>query len=160
MSDNTKVVNIPGVPPKSGTLDLSYFDISFPAHAFSSPVHSISSILIQFRPKKITAFKSKVQFRQIVIHIRFLSIKFNNSAFKFVNYCHWNSSLSLRVTNARIKFVILSNKFIILSFKFVRCYWAFTSGRRFWLKLWRKWMPIDEIAFAVSWSATVTDEFE
>ena len=34
------------------------------------------------------------------------------------------------------------------------------SGRRFWLKFWRKWMPIDEIAFAVSCSATVSDELE
>ena len=42
---------------------------------------------------------------------------------------------------------------LLLSFKFVKCYWAFTSGRRFWLKLWRKWMPIDEIAFAVSCSS-------
>ena len=69
-------------------------------------------------------------------------------------------SVAKRVTNARIKFVILSNKFIILSFKFVKCYWAFTSGRPFWLKFWRKWMPIDDIAFAVSCSATVADEFE
>ena len=33
-------------------------------------------------------------------------------------------------------------------------------GRRIWVKLWRKWRPIDEIDFAVLWSITVTDEFE
>ena len=49
---------------------------------------------IQFRPEKLTAFKSKVQFRKFVIHTRFLSIRFQNSAFKFV-ICHWNSSVSL-----------------------------------------------------------------
>ena len=49
---------------------------------------------IQFRPEKLTALKSNVQFRQIVIHIRFLTIKFKNSAFKFFNW-HWNSSVSL-----------------------------------------------------------------
>ena len=37
---------------------------------------------------------------------------------------------------------------------------ACTPGRQIWLKLWRKWMPIDEIVFAVSCSATVIDEFE
>ena len=128
--------------------------IGFPAH-FRHLFIQFHQFSIKFRPKKLTAFKSKFNFVKLSFtFVFFLSIKFNNSAFKFVN-CHWNSSLSLR-----IKFVILSNKFIILSFKFVRCYWAFTSGRRFWLKLWRKLMPIDEIAFAVSCSATVTDEFE
>ena len=33
-------------------------------------------------------------------------------------------------------------------------------GRRIWMKLWRKWMPVDEIVVAVSCSATVTDKFE
>ena len=54
-------------------------NIGFPAH--------FRHLCIQFRPEKLTAFKSKVQFRQIVIHIRVLSINFKNSAFKFVN-CH------------------------------------------------------------------------
>ena len=58
----------------------------FPAH-FRHLFIQFHQLSIQFRPKKLTAFKSKVQFRQIVIHIRFLSIKCNNSAFKFVN-CH------------------------------------------------------------------------
>ena len=40
------------------------------------------------------------------------------------------------------------------------CSSSFISGRRFWVKPWRKWMPIDEIDIAVSCSATVTDEFE
>ena len=60
--------------------------IGFPAH-FRHLFIQFHQFLIQFRPEKLTAFKSKVQFRQIVIHIRFLSIKFKNSAFKFVN-CH------------------------------------------------------------------------
>ena len=34
------------------------------------------------------------------------------------------------------------------------------SGRRIWVKLWRKWMPIDEIDFAVLCWTTVIDEFE
>ena len=40
---------------------------------------------------------------------------------------------------------------------------AFISGRRFWVKLWRQWIPIDGIDFAVLCSATVImviDEFE
>ena len=69
------------------------YNIGFPAH-FRHLFIQFNQFSIQFRPKKLTAFKSKVQFRQIVIHIRFLSIKFKNSSFKFVN-CHWNSSLSL-----------------------------------------------------------------
>ena len=71
-----------------------HFSIAFPAH-FCYLFIQFHPFSIQFRPKKLTAFKSKVKFRQIVIHIRFLSMKFNNSAFKFVN-CHWNSSQSLR----------------------------------------------------------------
>ena len=67
--------------------------IGFPAHFrhLSIQFHQFS---IQFRPEKLTAFKSKVQFRQIVIQIRVLPINFKNSAFKFVNR-HWNSSVSL-----------------------------------------------------------------
>ena len=34
------------------------------------------------------------------------------------------------------------------------------SGRRIWVKLWGKLMPIYEIDFAVSCSTTVTNEFE
>ena len=69
-----------------------YFDINigFPAHFR----HLCIQFSIQFRPEKLTAFKSNVQFRQIVIHIRFLTNKFRNSAFKFVN-CHWKLSVSL-----------------------------------------------------------------
>ena len=61
-------------------------NIGFPAH-FRHLCIQFHQFLIQFRPEKLTAFKSKVQFRQIVIHIRGLSINFKNSAFKFVN-CH------------------------------------------------------------------------
>ena len=63
--------------------------IGFPAH-FRHLCIQFHQFSIQFRPEKLTAFKSKVQFRQIVIHIRVLSINVKNSAFKFVN-CHWNS---------------------------------------------------------------------
>ena len=99
------------------------FNIGFPAH-FRHLFTQFHQFLIQFRPEKLTAFKPKVQFRQIVIHIRFCQ---SNLAIQ-----HSNSSIvAKRVTNARIKYVILSNKFITLSFKFVKCYWAFTSGRRF-----------------------------
>ena len=61
-------------------------NISFPAQFRHLFIH-FHQFSIQFRPEKLTAFKSKLQFRQIVIYIRFLSIKFNDSAFKFVN-CH------------------------------------------------------------------------
>ena len=121
---------------------------SFPAH-FRHLFIQFHQFSIQFRPEKLTAFKSKVQFSSncyshsfFVNQILKFSIQSRQLSLKFV-------SVAKRVTNARIKFVILSNKFIILSFKFVKCYWAFTSGRRFWLKLWRKWMSIDEITFAV-----------
>ena len=56
--------------------------IGFPAH-FRHLCIQFHQFTIHFRPEKLTAFKSKVQFRQIVIHIRFLSIKFKNSAFNF-----------------------------------------------------------------------------
>ena len=82
-----------GYVPFPGVGNTKTFDIGFPSH-FGHLFIQFHQFSIQFHPKKLTAFKSKVQFRQIVIHIRFLSIKFNNSAFKFVN-CHWNSSLSL-----------------------------------------------------------------
>ena len=62
------------------------FIIGFPAH-FRHLCIQFHQFTIQFRPEKLTAFKSKVQFRLIVIHIRFLSIKLKNSAFKIVN-CH------------------------------------------------------------------------
>ena len=86
MSDNTKVGKYTGCPPKKRNARFCYFDIGFPAH-FRHLFIQFHQVLMQFRPTKLTAFKSKVQFCQIVIHIRFLSIKFNNSAFKFVN-CH------------------------------------------------------------------------
>ena len=86
--------------------------------------------------------------KKFSIQIRQLSLKFVSAAKQAGN------------ATRRIKFVIFSNKFIILPFKFVKCHWAFTSGRRFWVKLWRKLMSIDEIDYAVSYSATVTDEFE
>ena len=54
----------------------SKINIGFPAH--------FRHLFIQFRPEKLTVLNSKVQSRQIVIHIRFSSI---DSAFKFVN-CH------------------------------------------------------------------------
>ena len=41
----------------------------------------------------------------------------------------------------------------------LKYYWASTPGRRIWLKLWRTWMPIDEIV-SCSATVTVTDEFE
>ena len=62
-------------------------NIGFPAHVRTYLFIQFHQFSIQFRPEKLIAFKSKVQFRQIVIHIRVLSIKFLNSAFKFVN-CH------------------------------------------------------------------------
>ena len=49
--------------------------IGFPAH-FRHLVIQFHPFFIQFRPEKLTVFNSKVQFRQIVIHIRFLAIKF------------------------------------------------------------------------------------
>ena len=42
----------------------------FPAH-YRHLFIQFHQFSIQFRPKKLTAFKPKVQFRQIVIHIRF-----------------------------------------------------------------------------------------
>ena len=72
-------------------------------------------------------------------------------------------SLKFVCVTRRVRNVGSNSSFLrtnILSFKFVKCYWASTPGRRIWFKLWRKWMPIDEIVFAVSCSATVTDEFE
>ena len=65
-------------------VDYNDLSIGFPAH-FRHLFIQFHQVSIQFRPEKLTKFKSKVQFRQIVIHIRVLSIKFNNSAFKFVN---------------------------------------------------------------------------
>ena len=58
---------------------LCYFFVSFipRMHSIGFPAHfrhlfvQFHQFSIQFRPKKLTAFKSKVQFRQIVIHIRF-----------------------------------------------------------------------------------------
>ena len=80
-----------GVPPPPriytpGCNKRMYYIKGFPAH-FRHLFIQFHQFLIQFRPEKLTAFKSKAQFRQIVIHIRFFSIKFKNSAFKFVN-CH------------------------------------------------------------------------
>ena len=46
--------------------------IGFPAH-FRHLFVQFHQFPIQFRPEKLTAFKSKVQFRQIVIHIRFFA---------------------------------------------------------------------------------------
>ena len=86
--------------------------IGFPAH-FRHLFIQFHQFSIQCRPEKLTAVKSKVRFRQIVIHIRFLSIKYikkkisiqiRQLSLKFI-------SVAKRVTNARIKFVILSNKF-------------------------------------------------
>ena len=139
-----------------------YNGIGFPAH-FRHLFIQFHQFPIQFRPEKLTAFKSKVQFRQIVIRIRFLSIKFKNSAFKFVN-CHWNSSLSLselRIQRSNSS-LFQTNSLFCHSHSSGVIGPLHLSGRRFWLKLWRKWMPIDENAlkFAVSYSATVTDEFE
>ena len=48
-------------------------NIDFPAH-FRHLFIQFHPFSIQFRLEKLTALKSKVQFRQIVIHIRFLSI--------------------------------------------------------------------------------------
>ena len=133
---------------------------------FSSPLHSISSIFNSISSEEaycVPAFKSKVQFRQIVIHIRVLSIKFNNSAVKFVN-CHWNSSLSL--SELRMQAMQGSNSSFFQT-NSLFCHSNSSGvieplhlGDDFGLRLGRKWMPIDEIAFAVSCLATVTDEFE
>ena len=81
------------------TYIFTQYSIGFPSH-FRHLCIQFHQFSIQFRPEKLTAFKSKVQFRQIVIHTGVLSINFKNSAFKFVN-CHWNSSVSLarRVRN-------------------------------------------------------------
>ena len=132
--------------------------IGFPAIFVTS---SFNFINFQFNFVRSSLLRSNLKFNFVKLSFTFVFCQSN------VKIQHSNSSVvteidsvAKRVTNARIKFVILSNKFIILSFKFVKCYWAFTSRRRFWLKLWRKWMPMDEIAFAVSCAATVTDEFE
>ena len=62
---------------------LNNFIIGFPAH-FRHLFIQFHQFSIQFRPKKLTAFKYKVQFRQIVIHIRFcqsnLTIQHSNSS--------------------------------------------------------------------------------
>ena len=127
---------------------------------FSSPLHSISSIFYSISSREaycvqiLSSISSNCHSYSFLVNkIEKFSIQIRQLSLKFV-------SAAKRVTNARIKFVMFSNKFIILTFKFVKYYWAFTSGRRFWMKLWRKWTPIDEINFAVSCSATVTDEFE
>ena len=77
-----------------GKYNIMWYNISFPKFIFNIGFpanfrHLIKfhHFLIHFRPEKLTAFKSKVQFFQIVIHIRFFSINFKNSALKFVN-CH------------------------------------------------------------------------
>ena len=58
-------------------------NIGFPAH-FRHLFIQFHQFLIQFRPEKLAAFKSKFQFRQIVIHIRFcqsnLKIQHSNSS--------------------------------------------------------------------------------
>ena len=52
-------------------------NIGFPAHFRHLFIQFQFSI--QFRPKKLTAFKSKVKFRQIVIHISELRMQGSNS---------------------------------------------------------------------------------
>ena len=103
-----KIYNVGG----NSILSIVFIIIGFPAH-FRHLFIRFHQFSIQFRPEKLTALKSKVQFRQIVIHIRFFvnqilkfSIQIRQLSLKFV-------SVAKRVTNARIKFVILSNKFII-----------------------------------------------
>ena len=64
----------------------TFLSIGFPAH-FRHLFIQFHQFPIRFHLEKLTVFKSKVQFRQIVIHIRVLSVKFKDSAFKFVN-CH------------------------------------------------------------------------
>ena len=54
-------------------VNYSHVCIDFPAH-FRHLCIQFHQFSIQFRPKKLTVFKSKVQFRQIVIYIRVLSI--------------------------------------------------------------------------------------
>ena len=141
--------------------------VGSPAHLRPSSSLQFHKFSIQFRPEKLTAFNpiSSVlsnchsysffvnQIWKLSIHIRQLSLKLVSGA--------------KRVRNAtcRIKLVIFSNKVIILSFKFVKCYIGLYNygGRRFWEKLWRKWMPIDEIDFAITLVPTyteVTEEFE
>ena len=136
------------------------YNIGFPAH-FRHLFIQFHQFSIQFRPEKLTAFKSKVQFRQIVIHIRFLSINFKISAFKFVN-CHWNSYVSL------LKWVrnVGSNSSFFRTYSLF-CHSNSSSvigplrlGDEFDWTLWQKWRPIDEIVFPVLCSATVTDEFD
>ena len=106
---------------------------------FSSPRNWISS-MFQFNwSTKDEAWNEHSNLFQSVrdeIVFKLWSINFKNSAFKFVNFTENKE--------CRIKFIIPSNKFSILSFKFVQCYWASTPGRRIWLKLWRKWMPIND----------------
>ena len=139
--------------------DVEVNNIGFPAH-FRHLFIQFHQFSIQFRPKKLTAFKSKVQFRQIVIHIRFSSIKFNNSAFKFVN-CDWNSSLSL----SELQMQGSNSSFFQTNSLFCHSNSSGVIGRLhlgddFDWNFDENEMPIDEIAFAVSCSATVTDEFE
>ena len=53
---------------------LGEFDIGFPDH-FRHLCIQFHQCSIQFRPEKLTVFKSNVQFRQIVIHIRMVALK-------------------------------------------------------------------------------------
>ena len=70
---------------------INLVNIGFPAH-FRYLFIQFHQFSIQFRPEKLTAFKSKVQFRQIVIHILF----FVN---QIVKIQHSNSSI---VTEIRL----------------------------------------------------------
>ena len=54
-------------------LTTKHFSIGFLAY-FRHLFIQFHQFSFQFRPKKLTALKPKVQFRQTVIHIRFLSI--------------------------------------------------------------------------------------
>ena len=104
--------------------------IGFPAH-FRHLFIQFHQLPIQFRPEKLTAFKSNIQFRQIVIHIRFfvnqierfsiqirqLSLKFvcvakrvrnvasNSSFFRTISlFCHSNSSSVIGPLHLRDEF--------------------------------------------------------
>ena len=122
---------------------------------FSSPLHSISSIFKSISSSEahcvqiLSSISSTCHSYLFFVH----QIQIHQLSLKFI-------SAAKQVRNAWIKFVTFSNKLIILSFKFVKCYMGLYIWETIWVKLRQKWMPIDEIYYVVSCSATVTDGWQ
>ena len=121
----------------------------FPAHFRHLFIISFFNFQFNFVPRSFLPSNPKFNFVELSFILNFVLCQSNLKVKQLKSVSAAKRAIGMLGSNSLF---CHSNSWSVI--------WAFIFGRRFCVQLWQKWMPMDEIDFAVSCSATVTDEFE